>query len=150
MESAISENVQVLNEKLDNYVILEVNSDNNSYKQISVEEFLGKLKNVELKLQKQNNIINFASLTINTDNSDIFKDGIKIDLSPREYKMFRLFIDNKGKILTNEQIINCVWGIAYANAGMLRVAIKRLRNKVDPDNKYLKTIRGKGYMLLDI
>jgi len=150
VESAISENVQVLNEKLDNYVILEVNSDNNSYKQISVEEFLGKLKNVELKLQKQNNIINFASLTINTDNSDIFKDGIKIDLSPREYKMFRLFIDNKGKILTNEQIINCVWGIAYANAGMLRVAIKRLRNKVDPDNKYLKTIRGKGYMLLDI
>jgi len=150
VESAISENIQNIDEKLDNFVILEINSNDNSYKQISIEDFLEKLNIIELKSRKNKNIINYGPLTINTDSSEVCRDEIKIDLSPREYKMFHLFIDNKGKTLTNEQIINCVWGIAYANAGMLRVAIKRLRNKIDPDNKYLKTIRGKGYMLKDI
>lgn len=150
MENAIFENIQDIDEKLDNFVILEINNNDNSYKQISIGDFLEKIKNVELGLKKDKNIIRYGTLTINTDSSEVYKDEIKIELSPREYKMFRLFIDNKGKILTNEQIINCVWGIAYANAGMLRVAIKRLRNKIDPDNKYLKTIRGKGYILTDI
>jgi len=150
VESAIFENIQNTDEKLDNFVILQINSNDNSYKQISIEDFLEKLNNIELKSQKNKNVINYGLLTINTDSSEVYRDKVKIDLSPKEYKMFHLFIDNKGKILTNEQIINCVWGIAYANAGMLRVSIKRLRNKVDPDNKYLKTIRGKGYMLTDI
>lgn len=149
MESAIFENILNINEKLDDFVILQVNSNDNSYKQISIEDFLDKLSNIEIKLQKSKNTINYGPFTINTDSSEVYRGEIKIDLSPREYKMFLLFIDNKGKVLTSEQIINCVWGIAYADAGMLRVAIKRLRNKIDPNNKCLKTIRGKGYILKD-
>lgn len=150
MESTAFENLNNITEKLDNIVIFEISDDDNTYKQISIEDFLDKIKNNEQKSKKDHNFIKYASLTINTDSTEVYKDEIKIELSPREYKILRLFIDNKGKILTNEQIINCVWGIAYANAGMLRVAIKRLRNKIDPDNTYLKTIRGKGYMLADI
>ena len=147
MESAAPEN---LNKIKDNIIIFEISHKDNTYKQISIEEFIDKLKNDETKLRRKLNIISYASLAINIDSTEVYKDGMKIELSPREYKMLRLFIDNKGKILTNEQIINCVWGIAYANAGMLRVAIKRLRNKIDPDNEYLKTIRGKGYILIDL
>lgn len=149
VESAIfSKDTDDINEKFDNFVILEVNNDDNTYKQISVEDFLKKIKNIESI--NHSNVINYDSIAINVDNSHVYKDGIKIDLSEKEYKMLRLFVDNKGKVLANEQIINCVWGIAYANAGMLRVAINRLRNKVDPNNEYIKTIRGKGYMLEDL
>ena len=146
MESAAPEN---LNKIKDNIVIFEISHKDNTYKQISIEEFVEKLKNNEIKVRKKLNILNYASLAINIDSTEVYKDGTKIELSPREYKMLRLFLDNKGKILTNEQIINCVWGIAYANAGMLRVAIKRLRSKIDPENEFLKTIRGKGYILID-
>lgn len=150
MEGAAFDNLNTAMESLDKIVIFEISGSDNTYKQISIEEFLGKLKNNELKIRNNQNIIKYASLAINTDSSEVYKDEKKIELSPKEYKMLRLFIDNKGKILTNEQIINCVWGIAYANAGMLRVAIKRLRNKIDPDSTYLKTIRGKGYILADV
>lgn len=151
MESTAFDNLNKTMENLDKIVIFEISGNDNTYKQISIEEFLEKLKNNnELKIKKNQNIIKCASLAINIDSSEVYKDEKKIELSPKEYKMLRLFIDNKGKILTNEQIINCVWGIAYANAGMLRVAIKRLRNKIDPDNTCLKTIRGKGYMLADV
>lgn len=146
MESAAPEN---LNKIKDNIIIFEISHKDNTYKQISIEEFVEKLKNNEIKIRKKLNILNYASLAINIDSTEVYKDGIKIELSPREYKMLRLFVDNKGKILTNEQIINCVWGIAYANAGMLRVAIKRLRSKIDPGNEFLKTVRGKGYILID-
>ncbi|MGD9567026.1 MAG: winged helix-turn-helix domain-containing protein [Sedimentibacter sp.] len=150
MESVAFDNLNKRVEKLDTIIIFEMSGNDNTYKQISIEDFLEKLKNNELKIKKNQNVINYASLTINIDTYEAYNNELKIELSPREFKMLRLFIDNKGKILTNEQIINCVWGIAYANAGMLRVAIKRLRNKIDPDNKYLKTIRGKGYLLADI
>lgn len=146
VESAIISNDT--NDTFDNFVILEINNDDNSYKQISVEDFLQKLKNIEST--NRSNVINYDSIVINADSSNVYKDGITINLSEKEYKMLRLFVDNKGKVLTNEQIINCVWGVAYANAGMLRVAINRLRNKVDPNNKYIKTIRGKGYILEDL
>lgn len=150
MEIAAIDNSDNVAKKLDNIVIFEISDNDNSYKQISVDDFLDRLKNNGLKIKKQQNFINYANLTINIDTYEVYTDEIKIELSPREYKMLRLFIDNKGKILTSEQIINCVWGVAYANAGMLRVAIKRLRNKIDPNNAYLKTIRSKGYMLADI
>lgn len=144
MENSASLNPSV---KLSNIIILEVNNENNSYEQISIDEFLEILQHHNENDSISKNIINYDSFEINTFLSEVYKDGKKIDLSPGEYKLLRLFIDNKGKILTTEQIINCVWGIAYANAGMLRVAINRLRSKIDPENNYIKTIRGKGYLL---
>ncbi|MGB4438200.1 MAG: response regulator transcription factor [Sedimentibacter sp.] len=149
MESIASDNLIEIKEGFENIVIFEISESDNIFKQISIEEFLEKLKNYELKSKRSTSIITYGSLKININSSDVYRDGEKIDLSPREYRLLRLFIDNKGKILTSEQIINCVWGVAYANTGMLRVAIKRLRIKIDPMNKYLKTIRGKGYIFVD-
>lgn len=149
MESIATEKFYDINEKIDNIVILEISNKDNTYKQISIKELLEKLGFNEIRLQGKTNIKNYDSLKINVDSTEVYKSGIKINLSPGEYKLLRLFIDNKGKILSNEQIINCVWGIAYANTGMLRVAIKRLRSKIDPRTEHLKTIRGKGYMLSD-
>jgi len=150
VESIASDNLNEINEGFENIVIFEMSEGDNIFKQISIEDFLEKLKNYELKSKRSTSIITYGSLKINTNSSDVYRDGEKIDLSPREYRLLRLFIDNKGKILTSEQIINCVWGVAYANTGMLRVAIKRLRIKIDPMNKYLKTIRGKGYIFVDL
>jgi len=135
--------------KFDDYIIFEICDNENTYKQIPVEEFVEKLTSKK-NTKPIEKIINYDSLEIKTDSSEVYRDGVQINLSTKEYKLLRIFIDNKGKILTNEQIINCVWGIAYANIGMLRVAIKRLRSKIDPNNEYLKTIRGKGYTFINL
>lgn len=150
MENAAFNHLNKITEGLENIIIFEISNTDNSYKPISIEDFLERLKIYDIKQKRKESIISYASLAINIDSTEVYKDGMKIELSPREYKLIRLFIDNRGKILTNEQILNCVWGIAYANSGMLRVAIKRLRSKIDPKNEYLKTIRGKGYILIDL
>ncbi len=150
MESIATSNLNKNDEDLDNIIIFEISGNDNTYKQITVEKFLEKLKSYEYSHKKKSNIITYGSLNINFENSEVYRNNTKIDLSDREYKLLRLFIDNKGKILSSEQILNCVWSVAYANPGMLRVAIKRFRSKIDPDNQYLKTIRNKGYILVDI
>lgn len=150
MKNAASKNPSVNAEELSNIIIFEECGTDKTLRQISIQEFIEKLKNYESKKNSNENIVSYGELKVSFDSSEAYRKGEKIDLSPREYKILRLFLDNKGKILSNEQIINCIWGVAYANSGMLRVAIKRLRSKIDPQNEYLKTIRGKGYKLVDL
>lgn len=150
VKNAASQSISENPEELNNIVIFEICEADNTYKQLSIEEFLSKLKKYESNINSNENIICYGELRFSVDRLEAYRGSEKIILSPREYKMLKLFFDNKGKILSNEQIINCIWGVAYANSGMLRVAIKRLRSKIDPQNKYLKTIRGKGYKFVDL
>lgn len=150
MKNAVFQNPDVNAEELRNIIIFEECETDKTLKRISIQEFIDRLKKYESKNNSSENIVCYGELMVSFDSSEAYMKGEKIDLSPREYKILRLFLDNKGKVLSNEQIINCIWGVAYANSGMLRVAIKRLRSKIDPQNEYLKTIRGKGYKFVDL
>ena len=55
---------------------------------------------------------------------------------------------NLGKVLTREQIFDGVWGTNYADIGGVNVTIKNLRDKLDPDNRLIKTVWGVGYKLV--
>ncbi len=144
---------------LNNILGLEMNENDYIFQPFPIEEFIEKtasyikegltgIKEEFAGIQLNNdNVIAFGDLGINPEDHEVYKNGQKIELSPLEYKLLLFLVDNKGKILTNEQIINCVWGIAYGDVRMLRVAIRRLRSKIDPYGGYITTIRGKGYKL---
>lgn len=142
--------VNVNAEELSNIIIFEKCNTDKTLIQITIQEFIERLKKYESNKNSNENIICYGKLKVSFDSSEVYRRDEKIALSQRECKILKLFLDNKGKILSNEQIINCIWGVAYANTGMLRVAIKRLRSKIDPQNEYLKTIRGKGYKFIDL
>lgn len=150
MKNAASQSISENTEEFNNIVIFEICEADNTLKHLSIEEFLSKLKKYESKINLNEGTICCGELKISADYSEIYRGSEKVLLSSREYKILKLFLDNKGKILSNEQIINCIWGVAYANSGMLRVAIKRLRSKIDPQGQYLITVRGKGYKFVDL
>ena len=52
---------------------------------------------------------------------------------------------NAGKTLSKEEIYNSVWQTEYGDIGTVAVNIKSLRNKIDPEEKYIITIWGLGY-----
>ncbi|GEM_PF-1348651 len=137
---------------LTNILGLEMDKNNYIFKPFLIEELIEKtasyIKEEYSKIKsKKDDVIVFGDLEINTNSHEIYKNRQKIELSPLECKLLLFLVDNDGKILTNEQIINCVWGIAYGDVRMLRVAIRRLRSKIDPSGVYITTIRGKGYKL---
>ena len=77
------------------------------------------------------------------NNKDLF-------LSALEYRLLLVFINNRGIVLTRNQLLDAIWDVAgeYVNDNTLTVYIKRLREKIEdnPTNpKIILTVRGLGY-----
>lgn len=74
-----------------------------------------------------------------------------VALTPTEYEILRLLLQNAGKVLTHRQLLRQVWGTAYeSEMHMLRVNISNLRRKIEPDAArphYLITEPGVGYRI---
>jgi two-component system KDP operon response regulator KdpE len=104
-------------------------------------------------------------LLIKSDEPILQVDDLKMDLSrrmvtvrdnpvgltPTEYEILRLLLQNAGKVLTHRQLLRQVWGNAYeSEMHMLRVNISNLRRKIEPDPArphYLITEPGVGYRI---
>ncbi|MBR6951058.1 MAG: response regulator transcription factor [Oscillospiraceae bacterium] len=86
---------------------------------------------------------------LNTRNRTLEKNGERIKLTQVEYSIIRMFMDNPGKALSREDILNIVWGRDYfGELKIVDVNIRRLRIKIedDPTNPtYITTVWGYGY-----
>lgn len=75
----------------------------------------------------------------------------QISLTPTEYEILRLLLQNAGKVITHRQLLKQVWGTTYeSEMHILRVNISNLRRKIEPDPSrphYLVTEAGVGYRL---
>ena len=78
-------------------------------------------------------------------------DGLDISLTPTEYDLLRILVQNAGKVITHHQLLRQVWGSAYeSEAHLLRVNMSNLRRKIEPDPtrpRYIITEPGVGYRL---
>ena len=86
---------------------------------------------------------------LNTRNRTLEKSGERVKLTQVEYSIVKLFMDNPGKALSREEILNAVWGEDYfGELKIVDVNIRRLRLKIedDPQNPaYINTVWGYGY-----
>ena len=78
-------------------------------------------------------------------------DENQISLTPTEYDILRLLMQNAGKVITHHHLLRQVWGTAYeSEMHILRVNISNLRRKIEPDPArptYIHTEPGVGYRL---
>jgi two-component system KDP operon response regulator KdpE len=81
-------------------------------------------------------------------------NGKEISLTPTEYDLLRILVQNAGKVLTHHQLLRQVWGSAYeSEAHLLRVNMSNLRRKIEPDPtrpRYIITEPGVGYRLRSV
>ncbi|PKM72505.1 MAG: DNA-binding response regulator [Firmicutes bacterium HGW-Firmicutes-16] len=86
---------------------------------------------------------------LNTRNRTLEKNGSRIRLTQIEYSIMKLFIDNPGKALSREDILNDVWGRDYfGELKIVDVNIRRLRIKIEDDPtipSFITTVWGYGY-----
>ena len=80
-------------------------------------------------------------------------NGDPVSLTPTEYEILKLFLQNPGKVFSSKEIYTAVWNSDPLGAeGTIAVHIRHLREKIeiDPANpRYLKVVWGKGYKLED-
>lgn len=91
----------------------------------------------------------FGNVTLERDAGRIYRGGELIKMKPMEWKLLIYLIDNQGRIVTKDELLEKVWQDTYIGEGTLSVHIRRLREKLedDPNNpRHIKTVWGSGYM----
>lgn len=88
-------------------------------------------------------------LTVDIAERKVLVNGERVKLTPREFRLFALLLENAGRILTHKQVLEKVWGWEYTDdLDYVRIYISHLRQKIEPDPtlpRYIVTEPGVGY-----
>ena len=88
-------------------------------------------------------------LTVDIAERKVIVDGKRVKLTPREFRLFALLVENAGRILTHKQVLEKVWGWEYVDdVDYVRIYISHLRQKIEPTPslpRYIVTEPGVGY-----
>ena len=113
-------------------------------------ELVSRIKNVLRLTGNTGKTVKLGDVIVDTEKGVAMKNNKDLFLSALEYRLLLIFINNRGVILTRNQLLDAIWNVAgeYVNDNTLTVYIKRLREKIedDPANpKIILTVRGLGY-----
>lgn len=117
-------------------------------KPFSPSVLMARIKNLLKKELNESDQLLFGKVNMNLSSREVFVDGLKTELTPKEFELLKYFIDNKGIALSRDKILNAVWNYDYY--GDLRTVdthIKQLRAKLGELGYYISTVRSVGYRL---
>jgi len=133
---------------------LDMGADDYVIKPFRTRELISRINSVLRRYEKEinDNEIKCQNIKIDINAAKIYKDGEEVILTSLEYKILLMLFNNKGLLVTREQILDKIWDIAgnFVNDNTLTVYIKRIREKIDDkDSKIIQTVRGIGYRVVD-
>src|SRR5450830_995792 len=97
-------------------------------------------------------VVRFGSIAVDTAARLVTRDGVKVHLTPIEYKLLAVLVNNAGRVVTNPQLLLAVWGPSHADdSHYLRIYMGHLRHKLEDDPaqpRYFLTETAVGYRLM--
>jgi len=92
-------------------------------------------------------VTQFGDFEVHWDRQEANHGGEPIPLTSKEMGMLRLFVENKGRVLSRDMILEKVWAETYITDRTIDSHVKELRKKIPPLTRLLKTVYGSGYRL---
>ena len=137
----------------DEYILkgFENGADEYITKPFSLPVLKARIDNLFRRKGMSNNEIVFNELNLNLSSMTAKLNNDNLELNRQEFAVLELLLENKNVNLIRERIIDTVWeyDLYEVNDNTLTVTVKRLRNKLKDYGKYIKTVRGIGYMWED-
>lgn len=130
--------------------LLDLGADDYITKPFIIGELLARMRVIFRNKQTftDKKILKFENISLNLNTKEVLLDDDIIILTKTEYNLLHYLMINKNLVLSRENILENVWGYDYFGDGkIIDMYIKALRKKLDPDSKYIKTVRGFGYSL---
>ncbi len=146
--------VSAKGEEVDVVLMLEIGADDYVTKPYRLRELVARIRAVlrrreGLEPSEVDEVITLGDIRLDIDARRCYVNGAEIKLRKKEFALLRLLLENPGRVLTREVLIERVWGNDYVgDTKTLDVHIKRLRSLIEEDPKspsHITTVRGVGY-----
>ncbi len=137
-------------EEYDKLLGFELGADDYVVKPFSPKELMARV-NAVLKRRDSTvpgviDEVKFGGLVVDFAGRNVYVDGEKISITPKEYDLLYYFVKNVGIALSRERLLREVWGYDYyGDDRTVDTHIKMLRSSVKEYRKYIVTLRGVGY-----
>ena len=137
---------------MDKILGLEYGADDYISKPFRPRELVSRMRSVLRRAGRTQSVVSVRDIRIDTEKGTVSREGEEIFLSALEYRLFLVFVNHKGMILTRSMLLDEIWDAAgdFVNDNTLTVYIKRLREKIEKDSQnpeIILTVRGMGYRL---
>ena len=137
---------------------LTIGADDYVTKPFSIKELSARVKNILKRYNKQDsnnktnklgsNKLKAGDLILELDRHEVYLRDRLIDLTVKEYGILKLLLENKGRVISREHILEKIWGYDYfGETRTVDVHIRYLRKKLGEDENFIDTIRGLGYKI---
>lgn len=143
-------------DEVDKVLGLELGADDYVVKPFSMRELLARVKAVlrrsdgQEKKEKDTKILKAMDLEINLEKYQVKRGEKNIELTLREFELLKFLASHPGIVFSREELLQEVWEYEYyGDIRTVDVTVRRLREKIEDENKdfkYIKTKRGVGYL----
>jgi len=142
--------------EIDTVVGLEVGADDYVTKPYRLRELVARMRAVMRRSSRdgdsstdERSVIEVGEVRVDADRHRVFVRGREVALRRKEFELLLLLVENAGRVLTRDTLIDRVWGSDYVgDTKTLDVHVKRLRNHIEADPSsptIITTVRGVGY-----
>ena len=149
-------------EELDKVLGLELGADDYITKPFSIKELIARVRaamrrisdsSTEEPVEKESSkILKVKDIQIDIEKYEVQKNGEKIALTLKEFELLKMLVENRGKVLTRDFLLDKIWGYEYVGeTRTVDVHIRHIRQKISYDegsDQMIETIRGVGYRFM--
>ena len=140
-------------DEVDKILGLELGADDYITKPFSVRELAARVKSLLRRVAPQQEsepqTLRAGDIMIDITNYEAFKGGEKLSLTLKEFKLLKVLVLSRGKVLTRDFLLDRIWGYEYyGETRTVDVHIRHLRQKLG-EEPYIETVRGVGYRFVD-
>src|SRR5437016_13009962 len=145
--------LSAVGEEVDKVLLLEIGADDYVVKPFGTRELLARIRALLRRTtQGSEPVLSFADVEVDLDQRVVRRAGSETRMTRAEFNLLAFFLQNPGKALSRDVILNSVWGYdSFPNTRTVAAHVVRLRQKLEPDPetpRHFLTMHGVGYRFL--